>query len=540
MKKITSIVLCFVIMFASVIANSIISANGQTFGNNLLSNADTPSWVGYRWNKSIVETDDSRYGGYAVLNKTVAYQNLYTAIETVPDKEYTIKFSVKANAINRIEIFAVPKGAEVPFGSSALDSKSSSLVTYKAYKGYSVSETEWTDISIEFETVSTEDVQYYINILFGDGGTTNTATISDFSLVEGIDPNMPLPVKPLVWQQYQHNKIIEKTTDSHYGGEAILNKTVAFQNLYKRFEVETNATYKLSFSVKANEILRYEIFSIKKGTDPIWASGANLSKDATTSYISILQTQELSIDKWTDFSFIFTVNEDAEENDYYFNIHFGDGGKTNVATISDLKLEKMLPGYLNDTELSYCEDFYNEAFQNPFASGINTKTVIEIPVQNKKIYNAGINVSGNGRAVLSFDKEGTNIIKELTTNGKREGFSFLSHHELSEIYLVLEPETTLSYKDLYVFVQKAVSLGSDMGKAENPNLVKAPVYLSNAEIEAFLKNSSLESDDYQSPATGDSQNPLFAFGILLVSIFLTFLFVKPKSKNKKKFKKEVG
>ena len=105
--------------------------------------------------------------------------------------------------------------------------------------------------------------------------------------------------------------------------------------------------------------------------------------------------------------------------------------------------------------------------------------------------------------------------------------------------MVLEPETTLSYKDLYVFVQKAVSLGSDMGKAENPNLVKAPVYLSNAEIEAFLKNSSLESDDYQSPATGDSQNPLFAFGVLLVSIFLTFLFVKPKSKNNKKFKKEV-
>ena len=62
MKKITSIVLCFVIMFASVIANSIISANGQTFGNNLLSNADTPSWVGYRHNKVIEKTADSRYG----------------------------------------------------------------------------------------------------------------------------------------------------------------------------------------------------------------------------------------------------------------------------------------------------------------------------------------------------------------------------------------------------------------------------------------------------------------------------------------------
>ena len=130
-KKVLSIVLTISLLLTLGVSN--VSVNAEQ--NQKIT------WLQYKFNKTIEETDDSRYGGYAVLNKTVASQNLYTPIDVEPGELYKATFSIKVNAITRIEIFALPEGVEIPWSGSALNSSSDVLSDYKAYKNYTTSET---------------------------------------------------------------------------------------------------------------------------------------------------------------------------------------------------------------------------------------------------------------------------------------------------------------------------------------------------------------------------------------------------------------
>ena len=319
-KKVLSIVLTISLLLTLGVGNVSVNADQN----------QKITWLQYKHNKTIVETDDSRYGGYAIYNTSVAHQHLYTAIETTPEETYKIKFSIKANEINRIEIFAVTKGAEVPWGSSALTSTSDAIVDYKVYRGFSTSETEWTDISVEFETVSTENVQYYVNIMFKEGGTTNAATVSDFSLKK---------IEKINWLQYKYNKTIEETDDSRYGGYAVLNKTVASQNLYTPIDVEPGELYNATFSIKVNAIARIEIFAVAKGAEVPFGSSALDSKSSTLVDYKAYKNFTTSETEWTDISVKFeTVS--TENVQYYMNILFGAKGTSNTAIVSDFSVVK--------------------------------------------------------------------------------------------------------------------------------------------------------------------------------------------------------
>ena len=89
------------------------------------------------------------------------------------------------------------KGDEVPWGSSALTSTSDTLVDYKAYKNFTTSETEWTDISVKFETVSTENVQYYMNIPAPMVGDFDTELLREFFVAFAFNSAITLHIKQL-------------------------------------------------------------------------------------------------------------------------------------------------------------------------------------------------------------------------------------------------------------------------------------------------------------------------------------------------------
>ena len=511
------------------------------------------TWSQYLWNKKIEATTDSRYGGDAIKNSAVAFQNLFRKINVESNSIYTAKFSVKTKEIMWIDIFAVQNGNNIPWNNNAmLDLKSETLTYNKQFEGFTTSEDEWTDIKLIFKTEGTDDVQYYFNIHFGEcnsEGAKNTAIVSDFSVTKGgVMPETGLKpdVEPTLndwdaylWNNPKHNSSAKlvNSDDSCNGGNAVYNTSVAYQNLFLKLQLEKDSVYKVSFNVKANEIIRIDYCAVNDGESLSWDQNNYLDASLTKEYLRVSNNvADLSHTEWTKVTGMFTVGS-LDNVDYYFNIHFGLGGETNDATISDFTITKVYPGYLNDTTLSYCEDYYNLAAASVDLLDITKKTVVEIPLECKTIYTFGVMVKGDGKATLAFDKEGNEVIKSLNLNGKREGISLLSHNTISAIYLILEPKTAISYEDLYVFIPTAISMGTEMGRQENPNTEITPTYLTDEEIEMLSKGEPepLEYEETEKiPDTGDNSTH-YPVIIMFITIALILLLVPKNNRQKQEY-----
>ena len=343
-KKILSVILSIILLMSTLLVDeiSVFAAPNRV---NLLADITAEDWSYRAYNKIITNTTDSRYGGTAIMNSgTVGWQNLYTKLPKLDTgATYHLSFSIKTVALSRLEFFGVAEGT-TEFVWNANNQISGSDTTYKNYTKFTcpaTSQDSWTDVSITINAGDIEGLDFYFNIQFGNCGT-NSATISDFALyeIETDKNNLLADVKASNWLQHKWNTTITDVSDSRYGGNAILNKSVAYQNLYIPLELEVNSKYELSFSVKTKQIMRSEIFALEKDVSPAWDENNYL--DATATKVYLRQSDNIagiSETAWTDVKFTFETDATVDVQ-YYFNLHFGAGGDTNATTISDIYLIK--------------------------------------------------------------------------------------------------------------------------------------------------------------------------------------------------------
>lgn len=224
----------------------------------------------------------------------------------------------------------------------------------------------------------------------------------------------------------------------------------------------------------------------------------NSKDDALSSQLPIIYKGAMG-NGWVKYEWDFLTNADQYFAQFTFNA-------TQVHPsfwIDDVTFAEIPPGFIANTEKSYCEEFYNVASSSLTSSGaVTAKTVVKIPVEKNTRYTFGVTLSGSGNLVLAFDENGTQPIQKIVANGQRTGFEFITDSTSEGIYLIFNPNGRLNYQDIAVFRSKAVSLNYDMGRTENPNLTKTPEYF--MEMSNGLESAELEnSTPFDTPETGE-------------------------------------
>ena len=195
--------------------------------------------------------------------------------------------------------------------------------------------------------------------------------------------------------------------------------------------------------------------------------------------------------------------------------------------LDDFTLDEIPAGFIEDTKLSFCEDYYNLAKNNgmPSKATIQKPTTYKIPITAGGFYTFGTDIAGKGDLVISSDQDGKEVLysKQISEKETRIGVSLWIPGNVDTLYLHFIPkaESRITIKDPCLFVSKAVSLGYDMGKAERvhlPDIEYHPIKVNGDYFPDEAPNALPE----QSPATGDGS---VTGAVLLVVLALLALVI---------------
>ncbi len=205
--------------------------------------------------------------------------------------------------------------------------------------------------------------------------------------------------------------------------------------------------------------------------------------------------------------------------------------------IDDIVVDAYERGFIHNADASYVEDGFNlvEESQNKTNGTITKPSVLQIPVKEITKHTIGITASGNGNIKVAFDREGNEVIQNISLSNKntRYGFEILTGENDEYIYIIFEPSGKgITYKDATVFASNATSFNTAMGLTEKPDntTAKKPVF-KYVDADDALENAGISLDDYESedsesPQTGESNGIYVMLFILSVSIAVLWLFRK--------------
>ena len=218
---------------------------------------------------------------------------------------------------------------------------------------------------------------------------------------------------------------------------------------------------------------------------------------------------ELMEQGWLEYSIEFVT--DLGQNNISFGINAGLSHPD--IWIDDITVDAYERGIMGETDASYVEEGFNLISELNYKTSntVKEKTVLEIPVTELNKYTFGVTASGFGKIKLTFDAEGTDIIKVISLNNqaKRYGYNLFTGREEDFVYVIFEPENgEIVYKDLTLFASRAVSFGTELGLTEKPIVPEPPTYtIKYVDADDALngENISDDADDFdQSPQTGES------------------------------------
>ncbi len=203
-------------------------------------------------------------------------------------------------------------------------------------------------------------------------------------------------------------------------------------------------------------------------------------------YTNILRYHEKApkVGVWQKYTVEFKTNEDQHELYTWFNA----GNTTKEAYIDEIILEKMLPGTTAETDLFYCEDYFNLITEKDYKDLIAGKSgVYKFNVKDNLVHTFAIAASGKGKVTLSLD--GVTPMGYGATGAPSSTFNFTGSYKSTavnlftssykEIYIIVENEGNLKFDELMFFVTKSENKAErPMGYVDNPNVqyVKPDIY----------------------------------------------------------------
>ena len=213
--------------------------------------------------------------------------------------------------------------------------------------------------------------------------------------------------------------------------------------------------------------------------------------------------------------------------------------------LDNITYTKVPAGIRGGTENSYCENPYNLISKQKIKLNdtIIKKTVTELEIPAYDTVTFGMNVSGNGKLTLSWDKEGKEVLGSYDVSKLKGRVGFrITTDTYQKLYATFEPVTSgIKYSDFYLF--KSFSLAGrakDMGYAENINNRKpvsfenVPTVSGNSYDDVVAQNNTQNnvidgSDTSTSPSTGDTGIPVMI--IVFTFVCSAALLLLGKRKN---------
>lgn len=263
--------------------------------------------------------------------------------------------------------------------------------------------------------------------------------------------------------------------------------------------VNERTTYEMRVKVRVDEAKNFMTDSLFLLYYDYWGEGVRTLEFAHTTY------NKLMGEGWIEYAAEFVTDYGQETANFFLNA----GVKHPDIWIDDIELIEYGRGYLDETDASYCEDFYNLAEESGYkVSGtVTKKTVFEIPAYDFEKHTLGIDLAGSGAVTLAFEQDGSDAIwsMKVGAKNKRYGINFMAGDKEGNVYLIFEPTGSgIQYSDLYLFRAKAVSFMTEMGYEENPNAVKNPTYKVKYVSATAALGGADAVGDTESPATGES------------------------------------
>ncbi|MBE6761972.1 MAG: hypothetical protein E7551_06755 [Ruminococcaceae bacterium] len=231
--------------------------------------------------------------------------------------------------------------------------------------------------------------------------------------------------------------------------------------------------------------------------------------------------------EWRTFEAEFVTGYGQEYIKFFFNF----GVSHPEIWIDDISLTAYSRGYIGETKLSYCENFFNlvDEMNYETAATVTEKTIMEIPVTEFELHTLGITLSGSGKVSLAFEEDGSDLIwsQNISEKATRYGENFMAGEKEGNVYLIFEPTGEgISYKENFIFRTKAVNFRTDMGFETLQNTTPDPIYtLKSVDADAAINGLQIDTNDV-SPATGDSSNAflmiIITFAVALLVLVLNF------------------
>ena len=201
--------------------------------------------------------------------------------------------------------------------------------------------------------------------------------------------------------------------------------------------------------------------------------------DSTNIYTNVLRYHEKNIKagKWEKFTVELKTGEEQTMLYTWFNA----GEATTEMWIDDIILEKMLPGTTSETDLFYCEDYFNNVGKKENHSDLlEAKSgVYEVDVKDNLVHTFSIIASGKGSVTLSLDGKnpmpvGATDAPEPTVQfdgtTKSTAINFYSG-STNKVYLIVDNVDNLKIDELMLFTSKSLNAAEvAMGYVDNPNI----------------------------------------------------------------------
>ena len=403
---------------------------------------------------------------------------------------------------------------------------------------------KWHQVSISFETADYENIflifKTNVTPLYVDGFTLSEVPHHE-SVYNGSDRELVIDFEadyPYFSATKNGHITVDKTkgmdgkiTRAMHINERLYdpeNQNVTFNNWALTwsntdpvftFPVNGNAAYTMSLKMRVDEWKNMD--STKKLIIYYNYPGNEKILD---SYIA-----EYCGDGWVELSVDFIT--DPDEKWISFGIDTANAHPD--IWVDDIVLRQHMRGYNGETNKNYCEDFFNLIDEASFAiSGTITKAVtVEIPARAITRYTLGVDMSGAGKLVLSYDKEQTDVIHTIAVSGAKKRYSacVMTGETDSYIYLTFKPEGKgITYDALHFFMTKAISFGYDLGYDENPNFTKSANYTLVYYGADGKPLSGQSQSAMNSPATGDT--PVIPILLVLIGTAAAILVLCRKRK----------
>lgn len=394
----------------------------------------------------------------------------------------------------------------------------------------------WNTMEVTFKV--RDNTQLYFGLRTGMGTGGQLFYMDDVSLAEGVGSNVlhPGPSDVLTLDFDKDFKYsftpadrmaVEETKDRNGKTTKALHifEGVYSSTVFPNWDtVRSDKDLILSFPVK--EYSAYEV--------SVWVKVETLNDANIGAYLGLFydyDSDNYSANQitYTPYNKIFekggwqqyTITFTAAKGQEYASFGIDASRTPSSVWIDDIVYKEIKPGVLDETELCYCEDYFNLALQSDLdiSDKITKNTTLKIPLVKAGLYTLGIDLSGSGRVIFSSDAQCKKILKAITVSGveKRIGYNMWLSEIDGGFYIHFIPDSSgIAYKDLHLFASKAISLGSDMGYAENINYPEReynPVYVNGD----FPQDSNNQSNTIEnSPQTGD--NSYLICVIILLSL----------------------